>query len=159
LKHPNLIFHQINNNTNRFFLSLLGAPQLSSPSSPSEQQEKNSSLSSSDVISKSPVERQQEQIESSSFEHSSTSNKPTLNPSDLSGSFNEPPTQPKLATYPMNKDKRCFRSQWFSQFCWLEYSILNDSVYCYYCRHFNSGTHLKTRVRNIYSVRKSLFKY
>ncbi|CAF4044602.1 unnamed protein product, partial [Rotaria sp. Silwood1] len=93
------------------------SPRLSSPSSrvsrllpssPSSEQEKSSSLSSSDVISKSPNERHQEQVISSSFECSSTSNTPTPNPSDLSGSFNEPPVQPKLANYPMNKDKSLF---------------------------------------------------
>ncbi|CAF4832970.1 unnamed protein product [Rotaria sp. Silwood1] len=69
------------------------SPRLSSPSSRVSR-----------LLPSSPSK----QVISSSFECSSTSNTPTPNPSDLSGSFNEPPVQPKLANYPMNKDKSLF---------------------------------------------------
>ncbi|CAF4089460.1 unnamed protein product [Adineta steineri] len=114
--------------------------QLSSPSSSADQQEKASSLLSSDVIS--------DQIESSSFESSASSNKPTLNPSDLSSSFNEPPTQPKLATYPLNKDKRCFRIQWLSQYSWHSNSginLNNRNQSDAYARGFNSWKNALSR--------------
>jgi hypothetical protein len=65
-------------------------------------------------------EQQRERQELSS----SSSNTPVsdITVTDISRSTDELPTQPKLASYRLNKDKRCFRSQWFSQFSWLEYS-------------------------------------
>jgi len=60
-------------------------------------------------------------------------------PDDISKSCDEPPAQPKLKNYPMNDQKRAFRSIWFTDRPWLEYSVMKDSVYCYYCRHFSSN--------------------
>jgi len=68
------------------------------------------------------------------------------NVSDISRSFDELPTQPIRADYPLNKDRRSFRSQWFSQFTWLEYSEQTDLAYCYFCRHFSTGILLNNRV-------------
>lgn len=65
---------------------------------------------------------------------------------DLSSSFNEPPSQPILSSYPLNKDKRSFRSCWFAQYKWLEYSKQSNLAYCYYCRHLNSGSYFDNRV-------------
>ncbi|CAF1477602.1 unnamed protein product [Adineta steineri] len=78
----------------------LGVSHLSSPLSSTKQQEKASSLLSSDVI---PAE-----IKSSSFIYSASSDEPTSNPSNLSAFPNELPTQPKRATYPLNTEKRYF---------------------------------------------------
>jgi hypothetical protein len=57
-------------------------------------------------------------------------------PDDTSKSFNDIPAQPKLATYPINADKRSFQLSWYKERPWLEYSIKNNTCYCYYCRHF-----------------------
>ena len=71
---------------------------------------------------------------------SSTNAFPTKSvPDDISKSCDELPSQPKLKNYPMNDQKRAFQSVWFNNRPWLEYSIVNDSCYCYYCRHFSSN--------------------
>ncbi|CAF2085637.1 unnamed protein product [Rotaria magnacalcarata] len=57
----------------------------------------------------------------------------------LSKSCNDAPVQKKLATYPANQQNRSFQSTWFNDRIWLEYSVLNDASYCYYCRHFPSN--------------------
>ncbi|CAF1035837.1 unnamed protein product [Adineta ricciae] len=140
-------------------LSSPKSPRLVSPSSrssqfvsaspSSKQQQLTSSAAGPDVLLISPIQRQQEQTDLSLSKCSSSllssSNKSQLYPFDLSNSLNEPPAQPKLATYPFDKDKRCFHSQWFLQFSWLEYSVQTDFAYCYYCRHFNSSARLNTR--------------
>ncbi|CAF0733420.1 unnamed protein product [Adineta steineri] len=69
-------------------------------------------------------------------------------PSDISISAKEPPTQPKLASYKTNKDDRSFHAQWFGSFPWLEYSIEQDRVFCYYCRHFNDASNFVNRNRS-----------
>ncbi|CAF4685019.1 unnamed protein product, partial [Rotaria magnacalcarata] len=66
-------------------------------------------------------------------------------PLDLSHSSKELPAQPKLSSYPTNKHGRSFRSIWYSNFPWLEYSIKQDAVFCYYCRHFSEGFNLSSR--------------
>ncbi|CAF1415793.1 unnamed protein product [Adineta ricciae] len=66
-------------------------------------------------------------------------------PSDISRSSAELPTQPKLSSYPTDKQNRSFRSIWYSTFPWLEYSVKENLVYCYYCRHFGSGFNLLNR--------------
>ena len=77
---------------------------------------------------------------------------------DISRSTDELPAQPTLASYPLNKDKRSFRSQWFSQYSWLEYSEQTNLAYCYYCRHFNTGIVLNDRVSNFSLIRRFLFQ-
>jgi len=49
------------------------------------------------------------------------------------------PCRPELYEFPltvMGGRKRSFRSAWYSSFPWLEYSLTEDSAYCYYCRLF-----------------------
>ncbi|CAF3976119.1 unnamed protein product [Rotaria sp. Silwood2] len=75
----------------------------------------------------------------------SCSNICVLRFTDISRSHDEGPTQPKLVSYPINKDKRCFRSKWFSAFVWLEYSVEKDLSFCFYCRHFLNGSNLSNR--------------
>jgi hypothetical protein len=60
-------------------------------------------------------------------------------PSDISQSKNELPSQPVLPCYKQNKDKRSFHSQWYTNRPWLEYSIIQDKAYCYYCRHYGTS--------------------
>ena len=93
----------------------------------------------------------------SSLSVSSSSNTPAPAITDISRSVDELPTQPILASYPLNKDKRCFRSQWFSQYSWLEYSEQTDSAYCYYCRHFSTGIIRNNRVNNFFLICRFLF--
>lgn len=103
-------------------------------------------------LSSSPSSNNQQHIQahSSSSESSRcispSSNIPISIVIDISRSPRELPTQPALASYPLNKQKRSFRSQWFSKFSWLEYSEQTDSAYCYYCRHFATGINLNSRV-------------
>ena len=40
-----------------------------------------------------------------------------------------------------NDEGRSFRAEWFNRFPWLEYSLLKQSAFCFYCRHFaNEGS-------------------
>ncbi|CAF2139208.1 unnamed protein product [Rotaria magnacalcarata] len=101
------------------------------------------------ISSDSSTNKHQEQIHSSSSESSlllsSSSNTPVSNVIDISRSAGELPAKPIRSSYPSNKDKRSFHSQWYSRFTWLEYSELTDSAYCYYCRHFSTGIILNNR--------------
>lgn len=54
------------------------------------------------------------------------------------------PFQPKLVKFPINIDifeskQRQFCSNWYKEYPYLEYSIFNDSAYCYICGLFPSG--------------------
>lgn len=54
------------------------------------------------------------------------------------------PHQPKLALYPINfeisiKKQNRFTSLWYKEYPHLEYSILNDAVYCFICSLFPRG--------------------
>ena len=48
------------------------------------------------------------------------------------------PIRPKIQVYPINniKEKRRFRSCWYSKYEWLEYSVSKDAAYCFACRKF-----------------------
>ena len=46
------------------------------------------------------------------------------------------PTQPIGHNFPKAHDKRSFQEHWFKQHNWLEYSLVKDSAYCYYCYLF-----------------------
>ena len=64
-------------------------------------------------------------------------------PSDIAESVNNELCRPILDSYPFRqfgKNKRRFQSQFYSNFPWLEYSILNDAVYCFACRFFGRET-------------------
>ncbi|CAF4870207.1 unnamed protein product, partial [Rotaria socialis] len=62
---------------------------------------------------------------------------------DISISVDHPPVRPVLSTYPVNNESRSFQFQWYCNRPWLEYSIKNDTAYCYYCRHF--GISIQTK--------------
>jgi len=54
------------------------------------------------------------------------------------------PFQPKLPRYPINVDipqgrQRQFNSNWFTKYPYLEYSVHNDSIYCFICGLFPTG--------------------
>jgi len=64
-------------------------------------------------------------------------------PSDIAQTIEEGPVQPKLRNYPKSvtgegksKRTRSFKSSWFEQYEWIEYSRLENSVYCFPCRFF-----------------------
>lgn len=47
------------------------------------------------------------------------------------------PHQPKLSLFPSDGKNR-FNPNWYKEFCFLEYSIVNDSVFCFICYLFPS---------------------
>ncbi|XP_008178673.1 uncharacterized protein LOC103307940 [Acyrthosiphon pisum] len=64
-------------------------------------------------------------------------------PRDIAQTIEEGPVQPKLRNYTKSvtgegksKRTRSFKSSWFEQYKWLEYSVLENSVYCFPCRFF-----------------------
>lgn len=62
-------------------------------------------------------------------------------PLDLSQSPDDGPSRPLLQQFPVSDKggrRRCFRSAWYQQYSWLEYSQLTNSAYCFACRHFCS---------------------
>lgn len=68
-------------------------------------------------------------------------------PIDVAQMLDEGPTQPKLKSYPKTvygvgktKRMRSFNSSWYNQFNWIEYSKIDDSVYCFPCRLFSFKT-------------------
>ena len=61
-------------------------------------------------------------------------------PIDISLSVAHPRARPVLSSYKYNRENRSFQKNWYINRPWLEYSIENDRVYCYYCRHFGSTT-------------------
>ena len=66
---------------------------------------------------------------------------------DISQSYNDSPSRRILTNYPPNDDNRSFQDQWYKDRPWLEYSIKNDCVFCYYCRHLGNKT-IATRKQN-----------
>nr|XP_054607093.1 zinc finger MYM-type protein 1-like [Nothobranchius furzeri] len=61
-------------------------------------------------------------------------------PHDISKSWCEGPAQPKLQSFPKTFQggaRRSFHSDWYKSHPWLEYSQLNNSAYCFACRHFS----------------------
>lgn len=61
-------------------------------------------------------------------------------PNDISQNPDDEPRQPNLKSYPsrlFGGKPRSFSTHWYEAHSWLEYSTLNDSVYCFACRHFN----------------------
>lgn len=45
------------------------------------------------------------------------------------------PYQPRDCKFP-KVNGRVFRVEWYSFYNWLEYSVINNSAYCFYCRCF-----------------------
>ncbi|KAK2726684.1 hypothetical protein QYM36_007502 [Artemia franciscana] len=62
-------------------------------------------------------------------------------PTEISLSSLDPPSQPKLVQYlaqvtANSKPKRSFNASYYGKHPWLEYSVQDDSVHCFCCRHF-----------------------
>lgn len=66
-------------------------------------------------------------------------------PNDISQTIDDGPFQPKLknftktayGTTSRTKRARSFQSNWYEHFKWIEYSQIENSVYCLPCRHFS----------------------
>lgn len=59
---------------------------------------------------------------------------------DISRSKEDSPVQPHLTKFPQTHHgtrKRAFNSKWYKGNTWLEYSVIQDSSYCFACRHFS----------------------
>ncbi|KAL4100983.1 hypothetical protein QTP88_021004 [Uroleucon formosanum] len=60
-------------------------------------------------------------------------------PNDISQTLDDGPKQPRLVCYPkikFGKRIRHFSSKWFDSYNWLEYSIIDNSAFCFPCRFF-----------------------
>jgi len=55
---------------------------------------------------------------------------------DISTSKNDSPVQPVLNVFPSTNGRR-FSAMWYT-YNWIEYSIAEDLIYCFACRHFSS---------------------
>lgn len=66
---------------------------------------------------------------------------------DISHSKDQKPVQPLISIYPRNAESRSFSPNYYSLFNWIEYSISNNAVYCFACRHFLFGA--LTRGQNV----------
>ncbi|KAK2707071.1 hypothetical protein QYM36_014933 [Artemia franciscana] len=61
--------------------------------------------------------------------------------------ISEPVSTAKKIKYPAQvtangKLKRSFNASYYGKHPWLEYSVQDDSVYCFYCRHFGGTSNL-----------------
>jgi len=59
-------------------------------------------------------------------------------PNDISQTATDKPSQPLLASFPKTNN-RAFKSSWYKDYPWLEYSVASDSCYCFVCRHYSSN--------------------
>ena len=60
-------------------------------------------------------------------------------PADISVSCESGKVQPNLRSYPKHQiggKYRSFTNSFYDKYPWIEYSVENDSVFCFYCRHF-----------------------
>lgn len=112
-----------------------------------EDIELNVICSSSDLVTSSSNKTGEPDFDASSSTSSSitvsnvsTSSCSTISvPADISKSRDDFPSQPQLKKYPVNDQKRAFQPIWFKDRPWLEYSVMSDRCYCFYCRHFSSN--------------------
>ena len=111
-------------------------------SSAAESSSQSASPAPSCVSSSSAASPSLTPVDSRCFSVSPTSY--TL-PNDISHTLVDPPAQPILPSYKNNHDNRSFQKQWFINRPWLEYSIKNDKIYCFYCRHFGLTSPLINR--------------
>lgn len=61
---------------------------------------------------------------------------------DIASTPQQSPVQPVLNPFPSTRfghKTRCFNPQFYSKYEWLEYSVVNDAIYCYACRFFAHG--------------------
>lgn len=68
-------------------------------------------------------------------------------PNDISDTFELGATRPMLAQFPRHKIDNVYRSfqkSFYDKYEWVEYSIAEDSVFCFHCRHFPNAHHSST---------------
>jgi len=58
---------------------------------------------------------------------------------DISQCKDQKPVQSLISIYPRNSENRSFSSNYYLLFNWIEYSVSNNAVYCFPCRHFLLG--------------------
>lgn len=89
--------------------------------------------------SKDPTTSNDSNRASSSSDNADTS---TCAPSnlDLSQHPSENPTQPHLSNFPPSKNNRRFSATYYTTYPWIEYSIKEDAVFCFPCRHFQKNS-------------------
>ena len=51
--------------------------------------------------------------------YDSSNNNKAVRTEGILGAINDRPSQPTLKSFPRDKNDRCFRSIWYSKFCWL----------------------------------------
>ena len=49
------------------------------------------------------------------------------------------PNQPMQITEIRDKDKRCFQTNWYKAYIWIDYDDVNNIVFCFSCLKFGSG--------------------
>ena len=86
-------------------------------------------------------------------EAAESATEPTNREGSSSGTFSGPPVditvvpgslpvQPRNIEFPSTSfsgKSQSFNSNWYSDYCWFEYSVSRDAVYCFPCRFFTSG--------------------
>ena len=73
----------------------------------------------------------------------STSSESRACVSDIAAGPHQEPVQPLHISYPIRKigkSNRAFNPQWFKTYCWIEYSVQKDAIFCYPCCHFSTGS-------------------
>ena len=84
------------------------------------------------------VEQQSNETMQDSTEHSLSHS----TPNDL-GNLSEGPRQPKLNSFPFSvfgDAKRKFKSKYYKEFPFIEYSISTNSIFCFCCHQFSAST-------------------
>lgn len=69
------------------------------------------------------------------------------------------PKQPILTEFPsklFGNIKRSFSTYYYNKYCWLEYSISKDAVFCFVCRHFQTNSSVEESWRKGISDWKKL---
>ena len=82
----------------------------------------------------------------SSIVNATTNSQPPL---DIAQGAHQSPVRPviKLPTTLIGSKKRSFKSDWYSKYRWLEYSVQNNVAYCYACRLFSVAVLVGLRKR------------
>lgn len=63
-------------------------------------------------------------------------------PPDVARTAHDSPVRAVLQSFPVTKygsDSRTFKSEWYTSFPWLEYSVTSNSAFCFACRMFSTS--------------------
>ena len=69
------------------------------------------------------------------------------------------PKKPILPDFPsrlFGRTKLAFSTYYYNKYCWLEYSVLKDAVFCFACRHFQTDSSVEESFRKGVSDWKKL---